>query len=290
MAYKATAHYGTNLKTILYDIYEIAGLGGLGPGRLALRYEGVKALEGYWLAIGIAGAVVFVTTLYALTFFVRMIGVQFSAALLIVIGIPVFTTIITGYMTGWRVLGRHLIPATALYALLVGFGLSHLLASQKRWATGWAFTVVTVILLSAFSYQAPRHTKEDYRQASAMAMGYAKEGKSVWWAANEEGGQFYGLSVQRPTAHLVEGDCKLFHATGNVVYVGNLESICLAKLEPPEIVILSRPDIFDQENILSDTVGEYGYQPAFSPQGFKVWKRPVDLDQKNKNESAQLRS
>ena len=123
----------TDLLSIGFCLYELLGFSGLGPDRLSLREHGITSLKPFFLpltsllialtAFGISSALYITKSsrTHRTEIFI------FAAALC-----GASSMLAVGYITHFRVLGRHLMPVLPFVLVLLSLGLLHLWQSNKN--------------------------------------------------------------------------------------------------------------------------------------------------------------
>jgi hypothetical protein len=266
--------------TVLFAVYEVLGLAGIGPSRLELRDSGLAALTPYVIGLAAAGAVLLLVLAIGLNEARRRLGTRELLWLLALGLFPVAVVVFSGFAMHWRVLGRHLIAALPLLNLLWALGLASLLQADGRKGQRWRWLLAASALLfllwsSCALRFAEHHRKDDYRAAAALAQTAAAQGQKVWWAADVIGADYYGL----PGEFDVLGELTGLHKPmpcgdrPGVQAVANVSVQCLLKLSVPDVVILSKPETFD---IHADLAGYLKAGPFTLVQrlpAFTIWRR-----------------
>jgi len=259
---RASASATTTLASVCFIGYELLGFGGLGPGRLELRTAGLAALRPHlaWL------------TLYGVA-----IAVPIGAAVLQEINrrnrrhlvlafccsLPPAFILAVGCVAHFRVLGRHFAPILPVLLLLSASGLAWLWSRRGAWARVVALAFCGLSLLSCLSLRfSPRHEKDNYRAAAGWARTALNKGKRVWWNASPVGAQYYHVPL---TSNSDRGDAALL--------VLNPARGTLNHLPLPEVIIASKPDLFDGQSALAELLPEQGFQPAGKFNAFVIWER-----------------
>lgn len=271
--------------TLLFAVYEVLGLAGMGPGRLELRSQGAAALAPYALALLVAAAVLLAVLAVGLKAAQRRRGTQ-DLLLMVALGLlPVLIVVGSGFVMHWRVLGRHLIAALPLLNLLLALGLATLLQGQgpeglrgNRFRFVLAVFCLLVLAWSSASLRfSPRHSKDDYRAAAALAQAAFNQGQKVWWAADVIGARYYGLPGEFDVMGELTGQhqapvCKNM---AGVQAVPNLGAPCLQALSLPDLVILSKPETFDTQGNLSAYLKDRRFTVVQNLPAFTIWQRPA---------------
>lgn len=267
----ATTIHETNLLTIGFSTYEVMGLGGLGPGRDALRNLGPSTMVAHWPTLTIAFLIFGTFLYYSLHRLLRTLGSGFFFWLLVLVIAPILFTIAAGYLTGFRVLGRHLMPVAAAIAMVSGFGLWTAATQDGRLAKLLASVFAVTYLAAAASYSAPRHDNEDFRSASKIAAQHVANGELTWWSSMEPIAEHYGLQI----VYLDWGmRCfPLDSLLDAALIVRNVTDECAHKLAPPDIIILSRPDANDRQGSIVGFATRGAYDEVQAPKGFRIWSK-----------------
>jgi hypothetical protein len=148
--------------------------------------------------------------------------------------LPIAALLGMGYVLQFRILGRHITPLMAPLLFLLGSGLYALCNGRKifKWISV-AFLALCFISCLSFRF-AERHRKDDYRGATALALNELDSGKRVWWAADTYTANYYHLPVSSDPA-----------MTNAVQLVQNLPEGHLKNLEKPDVILISKPDLYD---------------------------------------------
>ena len=259
---RATAPTTSSWGSMFFVGYRIMGFGGLGPGRLELRSAGLAALRGYWVWVGLYGATVAIVMGAALLDELRLRRRQ-HLMLALLIGMPAVFILGTGWVAHFRVLGRHFAPVIPVLLLLCIGGAEVLWGRRSAWARGVVALFCALSVVSCLSLRfAPRHEKDDYRAAAALAKTALRDGRAVWWNAAPEGARYYGVPMaSRPGS----ADAALL--------VLNPTREMLQSLPMPQVVVASKPDIYDGQLALAEYLREHGFLPGAGFAAFVIWER-----------------
>jgi hypothetical protein len=122
---------------------------------------------------------------------------------------------------------------------------------------------VGLSLTSSLSLRfAPRHARDNYRSAAAIARQALQDGKTVWWNANERGAAYYHLPLA--TNGVAAGQALLLVNPSREVLLGTAR---------PDMIIASRPDVFDDGGALAEFVAQSHYRLGTNLMAFTVWER-----------------
>jgi hypothetical protein len=253
---RASSVGSTTLGSIGFVFYELSGLAGLGPGRLALRVHQLAACKPY-LPILMFGAALTAILALASCSRVKLMwrdGLFFTLAA----GIPFLAVVTAGYAGHVRLLGRHFAPLLPLILAFLAIGLNRLLRSRIT-ARLIAAAILLLYLTSALQIRfAPRHQRDDYRDAAAEAKQAILSGKTVWWAADTQTASYYGLSPNLPGLELTPT-------------ISPLE-----RLSPPDLVLLSKPDIYDADGKIASYLRGHDFIVEQEIPAFQIFeKNPV---------------
>ena len=259
---RASAAATTTLGSTLFIGYELLGFSGLGPGRLALRSAGPAALRPYlvWLALyAIPTAILLGESLRQLL----NPGHRRYLVVALCCCVPSGFLLAVGWVAHFRVLARHFTPLIPVMLLLFVQGCSVLWSRRNAWAKGVVLLFCALSLVSCLSLRfLPRHEKDDYRAAAAVAKAALRKGQVVWWSAAREGAQYYGVLT---ASHPGSG--------GEAIPLMNPTRETLIGLPTPQVIIASKTDIYDGPMALAEYIREQGFQPAMTFTAFVIWKK-----------------
>lgn len=277
---RASRHASSSVATVVFAGYELLGLSGLGPGRLDLREAGVAAAKPFVLGLAVMSAILLITLLKGWLVAQRRLD---RRTLVMAAGLSLFPILIVvgvGFIVHWRVLGRHLIAALPVLCLLLAVGLDEMWASTGRWRRGWralALACLAVTLASSLAVRfLDRHAKDDYRSAAEIAVQALDQGQRVWWAADYIGADYYRLPGEFDAIGVLTSNQKppVCHDLPGIQAVSNLDAACLAQKTAPDLVIFSKPDIFDLSGDLTRFLAAKGYRPVQTLPAFVIWRAP----------------
>ena len=260
---RATVIARTDLRSVFLTAYEMLGLTGLGPGRLAIRNEGLVAFKPYVGALAVYAGLVVVAGVAGWR---RVRAESSRRALAWTIlgsgGVLVFLLAV-GLTSRFRVLGRHCMPLLPPVLYVLGLGLT---AAWRR--RGWlgkasvtAFALMSLASCLMLRFDA-RHAKDDYRGAAVLAKQALQKGERIWWNADEQSALIYGVPM-------VSGR----DVPGSMVLIEPPAPGFESGLTLPDLVILSKPDVYDGNGRLQGFLSREGYHKTGSLVAFTLWRR-----------------
>jgi hypothetical protein len=263
----------TNLLTFGFIFYEMLGFAGLGPGRNDLRENAIAALKPYLPALLIYGLILtlFIFS-FLFTFFknpplaIKSLKHSGRPMLLIVAaavaaGLCVF---LMGILKDFRVIGRHLMPIFPFVLLGFSCAAAYMWNSRKAVLKSSVLLVLIASAVSALSIRfSPRHAKDDYRSAAAVALETLGKEGTVWWAADEAGGKYYNVRLIS-TDEIPAGE-------RSGIVVSRLNFKRLSSLPSPDLVIISKPDIYDPRHEIRNFCIRNGLSSIGNPKAFSLY-------------------
>ena len=269
----------TTPATLLFGAYELLGLSGLGPSRLALREAGIASLHAYWVWLTLALGIILAASVKGLLEAKNRLGTRWFVLILVLGMAPVLIVVASGFAMHWRVLGRHLIGSLPLLNVVLALGLAKLCAAEpsrgRPWRLALAGGLVLALAGSSLSLRfAERHAKDDYRAAADIARQALADGKRVWWAADALGAWYYKL----PGEFDYWGELTGMHKPAVCIDMTGVQSVvdasadCLRNLQLPDVVILSKPETFDRSGALTEYLSIRHFDISQALPAFTVWR------------------
>jgi hypothetical protein len=236
--------WNPGIGNVLLSFYEFAGFSGLGPARQVLRDAaragtgGLKsAVAPYLVALG-SLAVLYVIVL-ARGFRSGALRTPLGLSLLTSITLSIGGLVAASLVVCWPFWGRHLSPIFPFFVLVVAIALSGAPGRSPHWI---ALVLSVTLFCSCLQLRFfPRHAKDDYRSAAAIASVALREGASVWWAADMVAAQYYGLPLSENGPRI-----------GGALAVMNPAREFVSTHEAPAVLVLSKPDVYDGEGALRE--------------------------------------
>jgi len=179
----------------------------------------------------------------------------------------VATLLAAGYVKNFRILGRHFTPLMPVILFILWRGL------RARWerphwvSKPFVFGFVILSLVSCFSFRfAWRHERDDYRDAAAYAKAALRAGvEGVWWNAGREGAIYYRVPLTEQGGQ-----------NDSVLWLMNPTSDTLSHLPPPEIILLSKLDVYDGYGTIANYLVSGGYFKTAAMPAFSIWHKKAD--------------
>jgi hypothetical protein len=251
----------TSLINFLFGIYEFLGFAGLGPNRNELRIDPAASILENAFPLLLLGILWFALLVF---FFRKKSKTQTSFVIQLVLClliVPIMILYFLGVFQGIRALPRYAITSFPAFAVVTAFFASEVWRSK----TSGKFVVVSLAVLLGISSinlrWSPRHEKDNYREASAIAVEINKLNKTILWGADQDTGWYYGI------------DFKATHPdTGNpLVHIWSNPNLDINNF--PEIIFLSKKDVYDGSGKISALATELGYQQIPGPFAFLILEK-----------------
>jgi hypothetical protein len=257
----------TGIGNTLFAFYELFGFAGLGPGRNQIREAGFSSFHPFIIPLALQGLVT------SFVFFAgckrviqqtpRRVWLGVAASL----GAAVIFLLAAGVLKHFRVLGRHFAPLAPVVVLLLAVGFRSLW-SRAGWRRGLALFFILFSIASALTLRfATRHAKDDYRTAAAIAITANANNEKVWWCADETAGLYYRVPLS-PGENLV--------TPGQVWLAIYPAAQRLASQPPPDLLILSKPDLYDEHGLMRSYLANHHYTVWQTLPSMTVWHKNAD--------------
>jgi hypothetical protein len=240
----------------LFGFYELLGMLGLGPSRNELRIAPCSILSS--LPILVPAFVCFTgawTT--GVIFWRKTISGRTALAVACATLLPVIILITIGYAMNFRVLGRHFSPIIPAILLPIAKALAQT-GAYGRPAKVLAVFAIFFAATSALELRfLNRHSRDDYRKATDIAIEALQNGQRIWWQADMNATRYYAFR---------EGGQRL------VNQIQSLESEIPSSLMFADIVVINRPDLrYNRDDYKTELRrNSFALQSRFT--GFEVWK------------------
>lgn len=260
---RASSIGGTDFSNLAFVLYELLGASGLGPGRVPIREDGAGAfreLGAARLVLLVLGlALVLGLVVYALFQAWKRRSSRAVAAGVIYALPAMLLLFLFGYEQHFRVLGRHFTPLLPTILALLIFGFSAM--RHTRVARLLFLALLAAWVVSSLELRfAPRHQKDDYRDAAAIAKSALSKNETVWWSADAAAAVYYRVPLGRPG----QRNARLIIVPTHAYLKG---------LPTPDLVIASKPDIYDDFGSLADYLEAEKYTLVKKLPAFTVWQK-----------------
>ena len=243
----------TGWSNIAYIFYELAGLAGLGPGRLQLRGNEAAGMIAFAPFIALGMLALLLLLLSSVAALKGRVEKRHLLFLLLAVALPFVLVLVAGAAGRMRLLGRHLTPLLPFLLAFFSLGLTRLLFAPTLWARWAGATGIAVLLASTIEIRvAPRHRRDDYRSAAASARQAAAAGESVWWLADVSTGRYYHVPLDGP------------HVTAAPE----------PPTTPPDVIIFSKPDVYDPTGVVRAYLARGNFKVERVLPAFQIWTRP----------------
>ena len=184
------------------------------------------------------------------------------AGLSIVVLLPWIFLSAVGMHSHFRLLGRHSAPLAAVWFFWMAGGVFALAARPGRLAKTAAAAFLGLSLCSSlivrFDYG---HSKDDYRRASEIAAAALSDRQAVWWNADKIAAWYYHLPLSDSPAD-----------AGKALLVNNLPDETLAGWPPPQLIVASKPDLYDNSGALARYIAGHGFHLVAAFPAFNIWE------------------
>jgi len=263
------------VSNLLFSAYELFGFTGLGPGRYELRQLAIEhgllgSLRG--LARPATVALIALAVLYALTLirFLRRLESRrsFAGRLVLLCGLVIAASATLMFALCAAVespfWGRHL--ASLLPFVVLGLGIAGSPPEDNRQRKPAIMTLLLAAALLASSVMQrldPRYSRDDYRGAAHLASLALQKGKVVWWVAAFEAATYYRV-VFCPVGPNDAPAC--------VVRADNRESWELEEWPKPDLVLLSKPELYDMTGAVRRYIQEHRFQATRRLTAFEAFE------------------
>jgi hypothetical protein len=259
---RATDVGTTDIKNLMFILFELFGFSGLGPGRLEIRTGGFRTFLP-WLPY---------LTVYSLVLLPLLVsGVKqtiASTSWRTRLAWVLCFTLVAGFIAAvgatvrFRVLGRHFTPLLPIILFILASGAASLL--QRRNLTSrlvFGCFLLTSLVSCGLLRFSERHAKEDYRGAARLAREAVARGQVVWWNAYDLGALVYDLELATQS-----------EKPGAALLVQNPSDGFAQQRQQPDLVLVSKPDLFDKGRALQRYLETAGFKRIRLLSGFSVWQ------------------
>ena len=256
----------TDWKNLAFIGYELCGFAGLGPGRLEIRGGDMHVFKAHAFGLIVYGILVASLAGLAIRELRQRFGIKKLAAMILAVALPAGLLLAASAVSHFRILGRHYSALLPVAVLLFAVGAA---AAWRRGAAGKMLVLAffAFYLASALELRlATRHEKDNYRAAANSAITALAAGKSVWWNADPNAAIYYRIPLTK-TGPVEPGHALwVIHSTGE----------SLTGVTPPDVVVASRRDVYDEHGALADYLARGHFQPVTNFTAFTIWQHNPD--------------
>ena len=257
---EANALGKTTFVNLLFWVYEFFGFAGLGPNRNSLRLDPVSALFENAIPLALLGFVWLVFAFYAIRKdFFKKGNPSFPLVLCLVLT-PIVILYFLGVFEGTRLLPRFATPSFAALAYSIA-SLVPAVWNINRYSQAATIALLVLLAASCFALRfGTEHGKDDYRSAASIALATADSEKTILWAADKDTGSYYGIDFETISSSGVK---KFALWNGDLINASEL----------PDLIFLSKRDIYDPTGYLSRMAADFGYVAHDAPSTFVILSR-----------------
>jgi hypothetical protein len=263
---KGAQLWHVDLKFFGYVIYELTGLTGLGLPIEKIREMGKSphlfAALGEHVFQFVLPATCFLLLVLVLTLGLcqrrRNSPTGLTAGLVGILSVNSLAFIIVAICLQKAFWARHFAPVFPFYVALLAIAIQRLFENHSLFSKLLPCVLMVLLFFSSLSLRfAARHRKEDYKTAAQIAQLALDEQKSVWWVAGVLPAQYYHL------------DCALLRPEAGKVFFP--QSAEIQNFPAPDVIILSKPDIFDDRGTVQGLIRQNHYHLEKVLQSFVIW-------------------
>jgi hypothetical protein len=167
--------------------------------------------------------------------------------------------------------GRHLAPIFPFIVFLMALAVTECRRGAQSHPTLASALCITLLVSSLMVRFDPEHSRDDYRAAAGAAIHSLELGQITWWSASAGPALYYGLPLCEPHESWTE------RGSPCAVYVENQSHLVLASLPEPDIVMMTKNDLFDTNGALRHYLAERGFEETEHFKAFSVLSRPRQL-------------
>lgn len=262
----------TDWKALGFIGYEFIGATGLGPSLDNLRNFSknpitIANLIGFVLPVLFSVNLGVLFSMYGWSWFrkntptPKLFAVCTLSLLSIILGF-----IILSFLIHKPLWARHLSPALPMLVLMEGMVISTLWNSKRFIPRFLVITFLILLALSSLNIRFhPQFSKDDYRSAAQIAKESIANNQKVWWNAAEYTALYYDLHVEQKSRD-----------ESSLVMVAHDDSkTFLEQIPAPDVIILTRPEVYDPAHFVQDYATAHGYTESKSLRGFKILEKPI---------------
>jgi hypothetical protein len=252
---------------IAFATFELAGASGFAPARHAIR-DLAKEHQTLTLALRVGLPLLILLSLQL--FLVWKAGWRrmrpedryLFASCLAICTLSAGALMLLSILAAWPFWGRHLAPIFPFLVLVIAFSARGATEGLKSGRLGFGLLLGLWLTSSLLVRYSPAHQRDDYRSATQYARNAVNDGQRVWWVAAEIGAWYYQLPLEPITS------------PGQVIDAANLSGDKVTQALPPDVIIVTKPDLCDIHGTARDFIGSHGYQVVCVFPAFTIYRKP----------------
>jgi hypothetical protein len=261
-------------QNVLFFAIEFLGFSGLLPPRHELRHIVRMGLSRLEELVGIWPFAISAFALLALLFVVGLYWIahlrqtpRWIFACLAVVAASAIILFAAATVVGFPFWGRHLAAAFPAFVAAGCWGVSFALWCRSLVVRALSTALFLALLVSSLMLRfSGTHVRDDYRSAAALAKSAIDKGKTVFWAANPDAAEYYGLTLADEFP-----DKRKSLPTSQAYLASNLTQEQVRALRDAEMIVLSKPDLYDVGGILEGLLENERYFIAHRFTSFRVF-------------------
>ncbi len=252
----------TDMRNLPFIVYELLGFTGLGPSRLTIRADGLRAFLPWLLWLIVYGVLLGCVLVPGLCYIKTRASRRAILGWVMAFGGVCAFIVVFAMAVRFRVLGRHFAPVFSLSLFALGSG-AGIILNGRSWVakiTLAGFVVLSLISSLSLRFNS-RHGKDEYRGAALLGVEALQKGEVVWWNADPDGASIYHLK-------LAERD----PSRKGAFFIMNPGKHFEEKLPKPDLVLASKADVYDQNGAVHDYLMRAHYEPTTNLPAFTAWR------------------
>jgi hypothetical protein len=195
--------------------------------------------------------------------FIRAADFRTILAATLYVALPLSAMVCLVFLKDFHAVGRHFTPVSPVIVLAVALAVAAAGWEKSKWEIAWTAAFLLLWLVSCLEIRlAPRHRRDDYRDAAQVGRAALAERKRLWWIASDLAGEYYGLQVTADPNDI-----------SRALRVWRPAPEDLASLPAPDVVILSKPSIFDLTGCVTAYLQAHHYRQDATLPAFSIWEK-----------------
>ena len=259
---RATDAGTTDIKNLMFILFELFGFSGLGPGRLEIRSGGFRSFLPWVPYLTVYGLLLLPLLVLGVKQTIASTSWRTRLAWVLCFTFVAGFIAAVGATVRFRVLGRHFTPFLPIILIILAAGAASLLRRQNlssRLLFG-CFLLTSLVSCGLLRFS-EHHAKDDYREAARLAQEALARGQVVWWNAYDLGASVYDLALARQS-----------EKPGAALLIQNPSDGFAQQRQKPDLILISKPDLFDKGGVLQRYLQTAGFKRIMLLSGFSVWQ------------------